>query len=137
IESKVSQSWINSVLNQNPTGVDYYVSAGAFNRGGKPTEALQQIKRSLNVMSLWYTRELNYYQLAIAHSRLGNRDEAHHWFGLAESLRASKFDHRPPELPHNWDVNDLMETEIYRREARNLLASASQVQRQEALEAEL
>jgi serine/threonine protein kinase/tetratricopeptide (TPR) repeat protein len=124
VESKMYQGWIVSVMQQNPSWwLNYYGSGGALNRDGKSAQAVSQIAQSMTLNSLWYARDLNYFQLAIAHSRLGNADEARRWYDLADSSRSLKYDatRRPAALPVNWNVTDMMESEIFRREARSLI----------------
>ncbi len=98
--------------------------AGAANFAKNFKKAIPLATSTLKYDPLWYGREMNYYELAIAHAGLGRRDDAQYWFNLAEAWRNSKFD--PKHAPSLNDltmytVNDFLEDEVLRRKARALL----------------
>jgi tetratricopeptide (TPR) repeat protein len=124
VDPKVSSGWTSTLLSRDGNNAFMQYGAGAAaNRAGKPDQALRHIRHSMSLLYLWPARELNYYQMAIAHARLGEADEARRWFDLAEAGRTAKFvAPRPATVPANLYANVIIEAEVFRREAEGLMS---------------
>jgi tetratricopeptide (TPR) repeat protein len=66
-------------------GAGKYVLGAALLRAGRLDEAVRQFEASLAVEPDWSNSGMNAYGLAIAHHRLGHRDQARAWLDRAES----------------------------------------------------
>jgi tetratricopeptide (TPR) repeat protein len=123
VDPKVYLGWTDALVSRNGNSPFVQFAAGATaHRAGKPDQALGHIRRSMGLLPLWDARELFYYQMAVAHARLGEADEARRWFDLAESGRAAKFvAPRPATVPAHLYANVIIEAEVFRREAEGLV----------------
>jgi eukaryotic-like serine/threonine-protein kinase len=61
----------------------HYMLGLAHFRAGRYREAVDELQQSLDLGAAWLAAPLNYPVLAMAHSRLGNGDEARRWLRLA------------------------------------------------------
>jgi predicted Zn-dependent protease len=66
----------------------YYLLGLADLRAGRYEEAVEQLEKSRELGNTWAGTPLNYPALAMAHHRLGHRDEARRWLGKAHGRRA-------------------------------------------------
>jgi tetratricopeptide (TPR) repeat protein len=69
----------------NNKGAARYVLGWALLRAGRFEEAIRRFEESLAVQRDWPSAEMNAYGLALAHHRLGHREEARRWLERAEA----------------------------------------------------
>jgi tetratricopeptide (TPR) repeat protein len=66
----------------------YYLLGLADLRAGRSEEEVEHLEKSRELGNTWAGTPLNYPALAMAHHRLGHRDEARRWLGKAHGRRA-------------------------------------------------
>jgi tetratricopeptide (TPR) repeat protein len=66
-------------------GEAMYVLGAALLRAGRLDEAVHRFEESLAIEREWPSAGMNAYGLALAHHRLGHRDEARRWLERAET----------------------------------------------------
>jgi tetratricopeptide (TPR) repeat protein len=126
IDPQVMRNWMTTGWGQ--TRIDYAFQCSAAGmareREGNFEKAVALFSESLRLTPLWSSRDLNWYGLAIVKGRLGQLDEARHWFSQAEAsfgfkLRMAR---EEPNVPAGYWLCDHLLAQVLSREARALLA---------------
>ena len=98
-------------MSKGETGWLPYVLGLAYYRAGRHGEAIRSLERSARGGPKWHANALNWPVLAMAHHRLGHREEARRFLDAADLARISS-------EPY-W--NDPLEFLLLRDEARSLI----------------
>ena len=84
----VPRGWVETALSRGPRlpWLLYYRGLADF-RAGRYERAVEHLRESLKVGGGWAAAPVNYPVLAMAHHRLGHRDEARRWLEKAHVRR--------------------------------------------------
>jgi Flp pilus assembly protein TadD len=119
--------WGEQAVAQEKKPWHLHTLGAAHYRAGQFEQAIERCRESLQFGPGWHGKILNWLVLAMAHQRLGRKDEARQWLAQLTQWRQTlppskeKIPLCPPSL-HSWDW---LEFQVLIREAEPLLNDAS------------